>query len=527
MPSFAEFPLDVLVEVFQHLDWRDLLALRQVGSPLSQRGHLLKAQQVCASLNAPTRAHTVWTAQYKKYASRKKFRPLLEEPLEAYTSKELETLVLRRISADETWASETAPPAHERAFAIKDLDTRMRMVDPLYLVQGGRWLLVTVTKTGSVLAYDLDHARPAERVKIVIPPRENPIGEFQIVVEVDETAPRLTLRLASYPSDRSTPDGGQTMIWSVTLQGHGAGACLEAHLLKAFTPIAAKSYRFRVSLYGKLFARTLQLHDWHNGAIVEVYNWTLPMPSMHRKAIAVPRESTTIQTVHLLPANRIAAFSNTTVYIFDIEMELFSNLTFDRNGPIQSQWVLPLPIFGPHLDSCMWMTDDDASYTVLSSTNEKDSSSGLVIPHAPDKQPRLVELKGVHRPHWDCRSSYIGFGKALFDAEGPSFDLEGVDYSWDIDGDLSISRHRLVTLTPVIARLAAITKERTKHLEYANIHIMDEESGRGLFCFDHDTVVFDISRLIAMPEVKKMAEAKNKEGWEGEREVEVRECEMP
>ncbi|KAG6855401.1 hypothetical protein H0H87_003486 [Tephrocybe sp. NHM501043] len=470
MTDFAQFPLDILLGVFQHLNWQDLLVIRQVSK----------------NLDAASRIRSVWTSQYQRYELQKKFRPLLEEPLNSYTSKELETWVLRRLSADEAWASGEGL-AQLRTLIIEDLDLDRPLLNPLYLVRGGRWLLVIVTKTASVRAYDLDQIDPAKHANVLIPPRESPRGEYQMVIDPSIPAmvksPKalciLSLRALNAVITESTSEGGLVVIWRVTLQEHGATARLEAQLLNSFTLLAFVSYRFRVSLRGDLFARTLQIWDEDNRAVIAFIE----------------------QTIHLLPGNRIAAFSNVALYIFDIETDLSSELAPVTDDPIKAQSMLDLLFFGPNLDQSLWMFDEDASYAILPATEDRDNSSGLVIPHATNQQPILIELQGISMPPFrEYKFSYIGFSKAAFDVNGSqkSFRLEGFDYTWDAQGNSATSRHWLPILDSVIEKLALMnTRAQNSGLNYGRIDIMDEESGRAISIVDKRVVIIDLSRAPA------------------------------
>jgi len=86
----------------------------------------------------------------------------LEQPLEFYTSQEVECLVVRRASQGlKRGAWDQLPSPLIRRLPINNNSD----IRALTLINGGRWLLV-VSRFGSVSYYDLDIQNPVKRLLI-------------------------------------------------------------------------------------------------------------------------------------------------------------------------------------------------------------------------------------------------------------------------------------------------------------------------------------------------------------------------
>lgn len=107
-----------------------------------------------------------------------------------YTSSELERLFLLWKSAEVGWETDDGQPVRERALSVETSDF-------VYLVKGGRWLLVA-TQAGAVKYYDLD----AEVITgVALIPDQTFIAATAhsatlMSVDVDQDSPVLSFRLA-------------------------------------------------------------------------------------------------------------------------------------------------------------------------------------------------------------------------------------------------------------------------------------------------------------------------------------------
>ncbi|KAG5349302.1 hypothetical protein C0989_004757 [Termitomyces sp. Mn162] len=128
-------------------------------------------------LNEVSRTRTVWISQYQSYLAEKEFRLAAEEPIDLYSSAELESWVLQRRSADQEW--EITNPVQERSIFV-DYETYT-----LTMVPGGRWLLAALSD-GAVLCYDLED--PDMRSTVLTPPRDDANGDliYDLTVDIDQ-----------------------------------------------------------------------------------------------------------------------------------------------------------------------------------------------------------------------------------------------------------------------------------------------------------------------------------------------------
>jgi len=119
----------------------------------------------------------------------------LERPMDLYSSKEIEYLVMRRESEEiKRKTQDTLTPALTRRLPIDNFG-----IGTLTLINGGRWLL-TVSFCGSVSYYDLDMKNPVKMLLIPKIREQDHSGSFNAVamaVDMDDSA-MLTFNLALY-----------------------------------------------------------------------------------------------------------------------------------------------------------------------------------------------------------------------------------------------------------------------------------------------------------------------------------------
>lgn len=256
-----ELPLEVITEVLKLLDWQTVLRVRQT----------------CKHLSDATKAKSIWLGLfYASNASHSRSPLRLERPMELYTSRELEYLVLRRSSARiiRQRRTELFPP-FTRRFPIDDL-----YVGALILITGGRWLL-TASATGSVWYYDLDARAPVKR--LLIPEQMEYLHGFsngvRMVVDIDNKSSLLSFNLAMVMA-RTTPDSPRTRIaqvWHVSLQldGQIQAASLTATLLSCFHRENC-GFLCSFSLLGKFIAfGVATIGQWDVPCYVALVDWAM------------------------------------------------------------------------------------------------------------------------------------------------------------------------------------------------------------------------------------------------------------
>ncbi|PPQ92305.1 hypothetical protein CVT25_008610 [Psilocybe cyanescens] len=116
-----------------------------------------------AYLSEATKVRNIWVHLVNEHVLANPHPPRFERPIEAYSSQELEYLLLLWKSADHGLETSTLHPSRERTFVGVKTGRGVRTgygqngaSDKLiHLIKGGRWLLV-VEQTGAVSCYDLD-----------------------------------------------------------------------------------------------------------------------------------------------------------------------------------------------------------------------------------------------------------------------------------------------------------------------------------------------------------------------------------
>jgi hypothetical protein len=206
--------------------------------------------------------------------------------MNVYTAKELERVVLRRVSAEICWNSQSPnaypiPKHGPQGVRTGNLST--------HIVDGGRWLLTISHKREArrVLAYDLDKPFPQDPRCIIELMHTNPEPYWLMSTDVDPTQTMLTFNLSLIPDSTSfgrTSDDAlprpEIHIYRVCTKGHGSQATLEAQRIKS---LQSNSGEFSVvhSFHGHHFARNL---DGSSVSALEICNWHLSGPSIHTKS---------------------------------------------------------------------------------------------------------------------------------------------------------------------------------------------------------------------------------------------------
>ena len=142
----------------------------------------------------------------------------LERPVWMYNSQELEFLFLRLQGAEIGWRRGNNPPARSRTV------TSTNKAIGLWLVEGGRWLLV-VSQTGSVTYLDLDSPITTETILIsdqIQVDDPTPIIRdirLKMATDMDKASPFLafntTFSFCSFEDAR--PGEHKIQIWHVDL----------------------------------------------------------------------------------------------------------------------------------------------------------------------------------------------------------------------------------------------------------------------------------------------------------------------
>ncbi|KAH0589873.1 hypothetical protein H2248_000064 [Termitomyces sp. 'cryptogamus'] len=374
--SFSTLPAEVLTEILKHVHWHDLLMVRQV----------------CKQLNDISRTRAVWTSQYQSYLAEKEFRLAAEEPIDMYSSAELESWVLQRRSADKEW--EITNPVRERSIFL-DYKTYT-----LTMVPGGRWLLAALSDS-SVLCYDLED--PDMRSTVLTPPRDDPNGKliYDVTVDIDQSNATLSFCMVHFPSDfiiQPVTGSLDLMIWRVNLRGHGSSAHLEANFLHSFPATELFTTILAVSLSGDLLARLVYTSQFRS--YIEVFDWRASTALVHRRTVIFPKRTERPYSVVVLPGRQLAFVSirNVTVYDIDIMVDDRPIAPTIPQSPSEVRWTLFDHdgdfVFQHHQSSL------DIKAVTLVLTSDHRMIYHLTIPHNLNSTPHLVHHGKSTQEHY-------------------------------------------------------------------------------------------------------------------------------
>ena len=238
---------------------------------------------MCKVLKAASKIRSVWLNLCRPHLSPTETAPQtlhLERPIKLYTPHDLEFLFLRLKSADIGWKTDDNPPARKREIETTNHATC------IYLVEGGRWLLV-VSDTGCITYFDLDAATPTESTLIpdqfdlLLPDRSNPFTQVKVVMAVDRDSDSVFLAFNLAVSfcllDTPPPDpkAHSVQIWRVALalddQQRGIG--LTAERLASFPLEPSVDGIFCQSLHGPHVAVSLLSAEHQDCQLTFIIDW--------------------------------------------------------------------------------------------------------------------------------------------------------------------------------------------------------------------------------------------------------------
>ena len=229
----------------------------------------------------------MWAALVKRYIA---IQPRLlwpEKPLDKYIGRELEFLVLRWKSVKVSWAmtqlgSESIP--RQRHFFVSDEPAPFFSPCHVYLVEGGRWLLIG-TRFGAVQYYDLNAITIS--ASTLIPSIFNSCAEIWMSVDLDSAAESFAFYLGILTRRRPDNLAGSPhhphnarwiQIWRVTAKVEsndvtGLNSELQCSFCEEYEP-ACFAFRLRGQLVSySLFYSHLQVGPINNGHKIIIVDW--------------------------------------------------------------------------------------------------------------------------------------------------------------------------------------------------------------------------------------------------------------
>jgi hypothetical protein len=288
----------------------------------------------------------VWLALVKRYIAISPRQLWPEKPLDRHTSRDLELLVLRWKSVKAGWAANrsTTPIPRQRLFSISEQSAPY--VSPcLYLVEGGRWLLVG-TRFGAVQYYDLNAVNISAIT--LIPSLFDGLAEIWLSADMDSVAESLVFHLGVLTRRRpNTNDPAYPhspryarwiQVWQITTEV-GSNGCvrgltseLKSSFCEEYEPTCF-SFRLRGRYVAySLFYSDLQVGPLNHGHRVIIVDWTTSNSTSlnyTRKSISTKAsvsdpsylfvvDRNEIQWLVLLPDDRLLCYTDINFVLYDL-----------------------------------------------------------------------------------------------------------------------------------------------------------------------------------------------------------------
>jgi hypothetical protein len=237
---------------------------------------------VCKALQEVLKSRSVWLNLCRPHLSPTETAPQtlhLERPIKLYTSHDFEFLFLRLKSADIGWRTDVNRPARKR-----EIET-IHPARCIYLVEGGRWLLVG-SATGCITYFDLDASTPTGSILIpdqfdpLLPDRFDFFAEINVVMATDKDndsaflAFNLAVSFCLVNNPPPDPKAQGVQIWRVelALDGQQQGIGLTAEHLASFPLEPSVNRIICQSIRGPHVALTVR-SDQHDPHLTFIIDW--------------------------------------------------------------------------------------------------------------------------------------------------------------------------------------------------------------------------------------------------------------
>ncbi|CAA7270408.1 unnamed protein product [Cyclocybe aegerita] len=180
-------PPELLIRIFGTLGWREILNLRRV----------------CRLFDDISHARPVWVSVFTRYKTTVVPRPFHQyQPVDTYSSKELEKTVLKWQRTELAWDADDASPLRRPAINIK---SHIGPVSAVHFIEGGRWILAASKRGGRVYCYDLDRKKLTPFSLIPTPfEKDAEVDVLSISVDMDYSAELFTFNVALFLRRRAS-----------------------------------------------------------------------------------------------------------------------------------------------------------------------------------------------------------------------------------------------------------------------------------------------------------------------------------
>ncbi|KAF9555332.1 hypothetical protein CPC08DRAFT_766033, partial [Agrocybe pediades] len=205
--AISTLPAEIFVEIFKLVGFSDILRIRRT----------------CKYFHGITTAKFLWIHLFWECECLSPGILTLEKTLDLYTSKELEHIVMVWKSTQIGWRTADGMPSRQRAVHAdhpwsSNRTIRTSYYETVYLVPGGRWLLVFYTD-GRIIYHDLDSSE--HNIKRDLVPdyaRHTDANKVDFTVDIPDRLPIQRFKVAQYLREGRTTDNGEYQgikIWNI------------------------------------------------------------------------------------------------------------------------------------------------------------------------------------------------------------------------------------------------------------------------------------------------------------------------
>ncbi|KAF8954395.1 hypothetical protein BDZ97DRAFT_1865612 [Flammula alnicola] len=418
--NLTTLPVEILTEVMTHLEWRDVLRVRQA----------------CKVVQEVSTTRQIWENLLQEIISRSQIHTKLERPIELYSSKELEHLALQWTTANIGWTS--GELLRYRQHRMSDDD-----VFNFQLVEGGRWLLVA-NRAGRVTYYDLDEEEMKEKtlipVQLGIQLEQLDKTSTLMDVDMDVDAHFLTFNLGLC---FRRPDVSLLQVWSVRLEldSHGRGTGLKAEILASF-PRDPHFLVYSFSLLGKYVAFSVA-RGVCSSVYVVIIDWARAHSHcegredeklLYPKQLIYPVNDP--GRIRLLPGRRLIMTCRSSVCLYDLHFAHATRGNLPDSSPHMHtpyEWFARVGDLNPRSLSKPFHHTESGTIRLIA--HSRNTIYGIIIPSIdadardPENSPQVVTLMNYEVGVGDCYPS-LGYNHAMFFR---SSYVTTLNYSWPDD----------------------------------------------------------------------------------------------
>ncbi|KAG2022352.1 hypothetical protein CC2G_000110 [Coprinopsis cinerea AmutBmut pab1-1] len=420
-PSFTNLPNEIQIEILKHLEWDEVLALRQC----------------CRLLYSLSKEWHVWYNLFLKYRETTFAQPyFLPKPLEYCSSNDLESHVTNWWSV----FGRTTGESIEVATYSFDQEAVPRLRGPLLPLPSRHYLYTA--RDGTI--YYGDPCQPAMGMHVLVPSpfsgetfhvRTNVALDFHLARGPDVRTSSFLMAFRLAVTRQPDDDPGVVEIWEIASQlEQGVLTGYSTTLLQSITEDPCVDIRY-CSIFAEHVAYVVYGHD----DFVSIVNWTNIEKdrSLSRTVISGGRA---VERLFLLPSKRILIMYTSSMCIWDWGRKC-STITSLEDPALQlevdPEWMHPQSPLSLHPFITPYMFRDCTRFVVLAF---QDYIFGVSIPTNPDAD--LATSVTVTR-HADVpfqgggeENRFFGYSKGVYFGNGA---YHFITYRWSDDENSSCS----------------------------------------------------------------------------------------